>query len=97
MGNFLLGEAKLEQYLEEHMPYDASSDAIAASKTGLSEAKQFLTLSAGIEGSRTTGSMDAQLLLAKLHFACGKQCTVKILFLSFCVFIKKNCQFRRIQ
>ncbi|XP_046456271.1 tetratricopeptide repeat protein 7B-like isoform X2 [Daphnia pulex] len=72
LGNFLLGEAKLEQYLEEHMPYDASSDVIAASKTGLSEAKQFLTLSAGIEGSRTTGSMDAQLLLAKLHFACGE-------------------------
>jgi len=75
----------MEQYLEEHMPYDASSDVTAASKIGLSEAKQFLTLSAGIEGSRTTGSMDAQLLLAKLHFACGKQCVVQISPLCICV------------
>ena len=73
MGNFLLGEAKLEQYLEEHMPYDVSNEVSVASKIGLNDAKHFLTLSAGIEGSRTTGSMDAQLLLAKLHFACGNK------------------------
>lgn len=73
LGNFLLGEAKLEQYLEENMPYDVSNEVSAASKIGLNDAKQFLTLSAGIEGSRTTGSMDAQLLLAKLHFACGNK------------------------
>lgn len=62
----------MEQYLEEHTPYDAANQTHAESKTGLQEAKQYLTLPAGIEGSRTTGSMDAQLLLAKLHFACGK-------------------------
>jgi hypothetical protein len=55
------------------MPYDVSNEVSAASKIGLNDAKQFLTLSAGIEGSRTTGSMDAQLLLAKLHFACGNK------------------------
>ncbi|KAI9556045.1 hypothetical protein GHT06_018612 [Daphnia sinensis] len=72
LANFLLGEAKLEQYLEEHTPYDAAHQTHAELKTGLQEAKQYLTLPAGIEGSRTTGSMDAQLLLAKLHFACGE-------------------------
>lgn len=70
LANFLLGEAKLEQFLEEHVPYEIASGNNLA-KVGLNEAKQLLSLPAGVEGSRTTGSMDAQLLLGKLHFACG--------------------------
>ena len=65
---FLLGEAKLEQYLEENPPYEHNA---SKAKLGLMEAKQLLTLSAGKDRTRATGSMDAQLLLAKLHFACG--------------------------
>ena len=72
LGNFLLGEAKLEQYLEENAPYDIAT-GVSRAKVGLNEAKQYLTLPAGADGSRTTGSMDAQLLLAKLHFACGNE------------------------
>lgn len=68
LATFLLGEAKLEQYLEEHPPYEHQT---AQAKIGLIKAKQLLTLPSGADGSRTTGSMDAQLLLAKLHFACG--------------------------
>jgi len=66
---FLLGEAKLEQYLEENPPYEHNA---SKAKLGLMEAKQLLTLSAGKDRTRATGSMDAQLLLAKLHFACGE-------------------------
>lgn len=65
---FLLGEAKLEQYLEENPPYEHNA---SKAKLGLTEAKQLLTLSAGKDRTRATGSMDAQLLLAKLHFSCG--------------------------
>jgi hypothetical protein len=63
-----LGEAKLEQYLDENPPLEQSA---AKAKIGLAEARRLLLQSAGEEGSKTTASMDAQLLLAKLNFACG--------------------------
>ena len=66
---FLLGEAKLEQYLEEHPPNE--QEAIKA-RAALDESKRLLLQSMGEDGSKSTASMDAQLLLAKLHFACGK-------------------------
>lgn len=62
----------MEQFLEEHPPYETPS-GINLAQGGLAEAKQLLNLPAGTEGSRTTGSMDAQLLLGKLHFACGNK------------------------
>lgn len=67
---FLLGEAKLELYLEEHPPYDQQAEK---AKVGLMEAKRLLLSSANNEGTKNTASMDAQLLLAKLHFACGER------------------------
>lgn len=48
-------------------PYEHHS---SKAKTGLTEAKNLLCSHAS---SKTTVSMDAQLLLAKLHFACGKE------------------------
>lgn len=72
MVTFLPGEAKLEHYLEENPPYEHNAEK---AKTGLLEAKQLLTLCAGKDRTRSAGSMDALLLLAKLHFACGKSST----------------------
>jgi len=53
-------------------PYDHHC---SKAKTGLTEAKNLLCSHAG---SKTTASMDAQLLLAKLHFACGNESFVNL-------------------
>ena len=75
----MLGEAKLEQYLEENAPYDIAT-GVSRAKVGLNEAKQYLTLPAGEDDSRIRRSMDAELLLAKLHFACGNETQPKYTF-----------------
>lgn len=64
-----MGEAKLEQYLDEHPQFE---HATINTKEDLKEAKKLLVQSAGGDGSKSSASMDAQLLLAKLSFVCGK-------------------------
>ena len=57
------------------MPHMTASghSGVSRAKVGLNEAKQYLTLPAGEDDSRIRRSMDAELLLAKLHFACGNE------------------------
>ena len=53
---------------------------VSQAKVGLIKAKQYLTLPAGEDDSRIRRSMDAELLLAKLHFACGNETQPKYKF-----------------
>ncbi|KAF5270386.1 hypothetical protein FQR65_LT05574 [Abscondita terminalis] len=65
----LIGEGKLEKYLEEWAPIEAN---IHRAKVGLIEAKQFLELAASPEGKKAGVALDAYLLLGKLYFALGQ-------------------------
>lgn len=68
LANFLIGEGKLESYLEDHPPIEANfSDA----KAGLVDARNYLSLVTGDDGKRAGIALDAHLLLAKLLYACG--------------------------
>lgn len=49
LGNFLVGEAKLENFLEEYPPKDKN---VAKAKEGLIEAKDYLTKTIGDEAKR---------------------------------------------
>ncbi|KAF2360704.1 Tetratricopeptide repeat 2 [Trinorchestia longiramus] len=64
----LLGEGKLELYLEEHPPIPAN---FQSAKLGLSEAKSYLNQCVCDHEKRMTVSLDAMLLLAKLEYATG--------------------------
>lgn len=64
-----MGEARLESFLEEHPPLQAN---IAKARVGLVEAKRCLNLVANENGQKAGIALDAYLLLAKLHYACGE-------------------------
>ncbi|KAK9502249.1 hypothetical protein O3M35_011053 [Rhynocoris fuscipes] len=66
--NFLLGEGKLELFLEECPPLESN---ISKAKSGLSEAKKCLLIAAGEQGVKAGVALDAHLLLGKLHYAMG--------------------------
>ncbi|XP_014284960.1 tetratricopeptide repeat protein 7B isoform X1 [Halyomorpha halys] len=66
--NFLLGEGKLEIFLEEYPPLESN---ISKAKAGLIEAKKSLLIAAGEQGVKAGVSLDAHLLLGKLHYAMG--------------------------
>lgn len=68
LANFLIGEGKLESFLEENPPIEAN---FSKAKTGLVDAKNYLNLVTGEDGKRAGIALDAHLLLAKLLFACG--------------------------
>lgn len=68
LANFLIGEGKLESFLEESPPIEAN---FAKAKTGLIDAKSYLNLVTGDDGKRAGIALDAFLLLAKLLFASG--------------------------
>lgn len=68
LANFLIGEGKLESFLEENPPIEAN---FSKAKTGLIDAKNYLNLVTGDDGKRAGIALDAHLLLAKLLFACG--------------------------
>ncbi|KAH8280421.1 hypothetical protein KR018_006699 [Drosophila ironensis] len=71
LANFLVGEARLENYLEENAL--AAADAtFGRAKTGLGEARRYLNLALGESGQKAGIALDAYLLLAKLCFACGE-------------------------
>lgn len=69
LSNFLIGEGKLESFLEENSPIEAN---FAKAKNGLFEAKNYLNLVTGEDGKRAGIALDAHLLLAKLNYACGQ-------------------------
>ncbi|XP_058840047.1 tetratricopeptide repeat protein 7B-like [Topomyia yanbarensis] len=69
LANFLMGEGKLERYLEEHPPVE---DNFHKAKLGLSEAKRYLNSVIGESGKKAGIALDAHLLLAKLFYACGQ-------------------------
>lgn len=69
LANFLIGEGKLEKYLEEWPPIEAN---IHRAKIGLMEAKQFLELASSSEGIKAEVALDSFLLLGKLYYACGQ-------------------------
>lgn len=68
LANFLIGEGKLESFLEENPPIEAN---FSKAKAGLGDAKSYLNLVTGDDGKRAGIALDAHLLLAKLLFACG--------------------------
>ncbi|GLH01190.1 Tetratricopeptide repeat protein 7B [Gryllus bimaculatus] len=68
LANFLIGEGKLELYLEEFPPVETN---IFKARTGLAEAKQFLMLTASEQGKKAGVLLDSNLLLGKVHYAMG--------------------------
>lgn len=68
LSNFLIGEGKLESYLEENPPIESN---FPKAKTGLNDTKNYLSLVTGEDGKRAGIALDAHLLLAKLAYACG--------------------------
>lgn len=69
LGTFLLGEARLESFLEENPPLQVN---ISKARVGLVEAKRCLNHIANENGQKAGIALDAYLLLAKLHYACGE-------------------------
>ncbi|XP_013105951.2 tetratricopeptide repeat protein 7B isoform X3 [Stomoxys calcitrans] len=69
LAHFLIGEARLESYLEENAPIESN---FSKAKTGLSEARRCLNLVTGENGQKAGIALDAFLLLAKLCYACGE-------------------------
>ncbi|XP_055593885.1 tetratricopeptide repeat protein 7B [Uranotaenia lowii] len=69
LANFLMGEGKLESYLDEHPPIE---DNYHKAKLGLTDAKRYLNSVIGESGKKAGIALDAHLLLAKLFFACGQ-------------------------
>ncbi|KAJ8670137.1 hypothetical protein QAD02_001396 [Eretmocerus hayati] len=68
LSNFLGGEARLENFLEQTPPVDVN---VAKAKSGLAEAKRYLLLAANEKDKQAPVALDAQLLLGKLHYAMG--------------------------
>lgn len=68
LAEFLIGEGRLESYLEENPPVDVN---INRAKLGLIEAKRYLQQASNENGKRAGVALDAYLLLGKLHYACG--------------------------
>ncbi|GIY07672.1 tetratricopeptide repeat protein 7B [Caerostris extrusa] len=66
--NFLIGECKLEQFLEENPPIESN---IPKAKTGLTEAKRYLQTCISEQGAKLNVMRDAHLLLAKLLYSQG--------------------------
>ncbi|XP_037941186.1 tetratricopeptide repeat protein 7B-like, partial [Teleopsis dalmanni] len=69
LANFLIGEARLENYLEDNAPIESN---FSKAKTGLHDARRSLNLVTGENGQKAGIALDAFLLLAKLSFACGE-------------------------
>lgn len=68
LGWFLVGEGKLEEYLEE---FPAKEENVREAKLRLKEAKSCLERTIQEEGKRLGVHLDSWILLAKLHYAMG--------------------------
>lgn len=67
--DFLIGEGKLENHVEEWPPIEAN---ISRAKVSLIEAKRYLHQVTNDAGIKAGVAMDAHLLLGKLQYACGQ-------------------------
>ena len=65
----MIGEGKLECFLEENPPIESN---FSKAKVGLTDPKNYLNLVTGEDGRRAGIALDAHLLLAKLYYACGQ-------------------------
>ncbi|KAL6264952.1 hypothetical protein P5V15_005048 [Pogonomyrmex californicus] len=68
LANFLCGEGRLENFLEQTPPIDAN---IAKARNGLTETRKYLLLAANEKDKQALVVLDAHLLLGKLHYAMG--------------------------
>ncbi|XP_054715583.1 tetratricopeptide repeat protein 7B-like [Uloborus diversus] len=66
--NFLIGECKLEQFLEDNPPIESN---FTKAKSGLAEAKRYLQTCISEQGAKLNVMRDAHLLLAKLLYSQG--------------------------
>lgn len=66
--NFLLGEGKLEMFLEEWPPLESN---VNKARSGLGESKRCLLNAASEQGKKAGVALDSHLLLGKLHYAMG--------------------------
>lgn len=69
LSNFLIGEGKLESYLEENPPVETN---FGKARIGLADAKRLLISVCGEDGRKAGLALDSHLLLAKLYYACGE-------------------------
>ncbi|XP_046812367.1 tetratricopeptide repeat protein 7B isoform X2 [Lucilia cuprina] len=69
LANFLVGEARLESYLENNLPIESN---FTKAKSDLQDARRYLNLVTGENGQKAGIALDAYLLLAKLCYACGE-------------------------
>uniref|UniRef100_A0A1B0F9M9 Tetratricopeptide repeat protein 7 N-terminal domain-containing protein n=2 Tax=Glossina TaxID=44049 RepID=A0A1B0F9M9_GLOMM len=69
LATFLVGEARLEGFLEESPPIESN---FVKARSGLQEAKRCLSLVTRENGQKAGIALDAYLLLAKLCYACGE-------------------------
>ncbi|KAK9871323.1 hypothetical protein WA026_011590 [Henosepilachna vigintioctopunctata] len=67
--DFLIGEGKLENYVEEWPPVEAN---INRAKLALIDARKYLEQVINEAGIKAGVAMDAHLLLGKLEYACGQ-------------------------
>ncbi|XP_050437574.1 tetratricopeptide repeat protein 7B [Adelges cooleyi] len=67
--NLMIGEAKLEMFLEENPPVESN---IAKACIGLVDAKTYLTDSINELNTQAGMNIDGHMLLAKLCYACGE-------------------------
>ncbi|KAL3279766.1 hypothetical protein HHI36_017274 [Cryptolaemus montrouzieri] len=67
--DFLIGEGKLENYLEEWSPIEVNAKR---ARVSLVEAKRFLHQVTNDAGIKAGVAMDAHLLLGKLEYACAQ-------------------------
>eukprot|EP00096_Caligus_rogercresseyi_P009540 TRINITY_DN3245_c0_g1_i2.p1 TRINITY_DN3245_c0_g1~~TRINITY_DN3245_c0_g1_i2.p1 ORF type:complete len:911 (+),score=237.41 TRINITY_DN3245_c0_g1_i2:189-2921(+) len=68
LAHFLIGEGKLEEFLEENPPKESN---VAKAKAGLHEAKHCLNRTIGEEAKKLGVHLDSFILLGKIHFAQG--------------------------
>lgn len=66
--NFLVGEAKLESYLEQNPPFEKN---ISKARIGLIEPKNHLLEAITEEGDKCGVALDGHLLLGKVQYALG--------------------------
>ncbi|XP_066248655.1 tetratricopeptide repeat protein 7B isoform X2 [Euwallacea similis] len=69
LSDFLIGEGKLENFLEECPPIEIN---VHKARSGLIEAKRYLNMVTTDAGIKAGVAMDAHLLLGKVHYACGQ-------------------------
>lgn len=71
MSDFLIGEGKLESYLDENPPIEAN---IHKAKLGLIDAKRYLNLATGEEGIRVSKISYQKRVLHSIMSFRKKQC-----------------------